>query len=72
MPASRPYMKSRFGPFDTRIKIGRRVMEAKSVSLQPKWAALEKVAVKNNNKGSPCLANSIFIFWNKRAGPRSF
>jgi len=49
MPASRPYMKSRFGPFDTRIKIGRREMEAKSVSLQPKWAALEKVAVKNNN-----------------------
>ena len=48
MPASRLYMKSMFGQFDTRRKIGHQEMEAKSVSLQLKWAVLEKAAAKND------------------------
>jgi hypothetical protein len=42
MPASRLYMNSMFGQFDTGIKIGRREMEVKSVSLKPNGPFLEK------------------------------
>ena len=42
MPTSRLYMKSMFAQFDTRIKIGRREMEVKSVSLKPNGSFWEK------------------------------
>jgi hypothetical protein len=35
MTVSRFYMNPMFGQFDTRIKIGRREMEVKSLSLKP-------------------------------------
>ena len=38
-----------FGPFGTTRKIGRQVKEAKSVSLRPQGAVLEKPTAKNNS-----------------------